>query len=320
MSGKNGAGNSRAGARPLRIGLPRAMLYYRYATLWATFFQELGMEILVSPATDKQILDQGTAISVDETCLSAKIYLGHVKALVGQCDYILVPRVSSFGHRRVMCTRFEAMPDVVANLFQDSGQKFISYNLDVLQKQEEKDAFLAMAEALGAAKRTAEHAYAAAKKQEQQRFKQALSDQEALLQAKKTKILIAAHSYVIQDPYLGRPVTDILKGLGAVPIRADLVNRSAALKRSAEFSPTLKWEMSREIVGGILEYKDKVDGIVLLSAFPCGPDSMVNELLMRRIQGIPMLNLTVDAQSGVAGVETRLESFVDIIHFKEGTL
>lgn len=296
------------------------MLYYRYATLWATFFREMGMEVLVSPATDKQILDQGTAVSVDETCLSAKIYLGHVKALVGQCDYILVPRVSSFGHRRVMCTRFEAMPDIAANLFRDSGQKFISYNLDVFRKQEEKTAFLAMAEALGVGRRRAEHAYTSAKKQDQQRFRQALAAQEALLQSKGTKILIAAHSYVIRDPYLGGPVTDILKGLGAIPIRADLVSRSAALKRSADFSPTLKWEMSREIVGGILEYKDKVDGIVLLSAFPCGPDSMVNELLMHRIRGIPMLNLTVDAQSGVAGIETWLESFVDIIHFKEGTL
>ena len=27
------------------IGLPRAMLYYRYRVLWRAFFQELGIEV-----------------------------------------------------------------------------------------------------------------------------------------------------------------------------------------------------------------------------------------------------------------------------------
>ena len=47
---------------------------------------------------------------------------------------------------------------------------------------------------------------------------------------------------------------------------------------------------------------------------------MVNELILRRVRGIPMLTLVLDSQSGTAGVETRLESFIDIIRFKEGKL
>lgn len=77
-------------------------------------------------------------------------------------------------------------------------------------------------------------------------------------------------------------------------------------------------EPSRELVGSVLLHKDQVDGIILLSAFPCGLDSMANELLMRKIKQVPILNLMLDAQRGMAGVETRLESFVDIIRFKEG--
>ena len=41
----------------LTIGLPRAMLYYRYSVLWRTFFQELGMETVDSGPTDREILD-----------------------------------------------------------------------------------------------------------------------------------------------------------------------------------------------------------------------------------------------------------------------
>ena len=98
------------------------------------------------------------------------------------------------------------------------------------------------------------------------------------------------------------------------------MDREGALKRSREISPTCKWEISREILGGVAIHQNDVDGIILLSAFPCGPDAMVNELIVRRVKGVPMLELVLDSQSGTAGVETRLESFIDIIRFKEGTL
>ena len=77
------------------------------------------------------------------------------------------------------------------------------------------------------------------------------------------------------------------------------------------------WKM---ILGGILLREEDADGLILLSAFPCGPDAMVNEIIARRVKGMPILNLVLDSQSGTAGVETRLESFIDIIRFKEGTL
>ena len=105
-----------------------------------------------------------------------------------------------------------------------------------------------------------------------------------------------------------------------MPVRADLVDRELARRRSVELSPTCKWEMSREILGGIAQYRDRVDGIILLSTFPCGPDAMVNDLLLRKITDKPMLNLVLDGQNGTAGLETRLESFLDIIRFKKGLL
>ena len=111
------------------IGLPRALLYYRHGVLWRAFFTELGLDVVASPPTDRDSMEQGAALAIDEACLSLKIYLGHVAALVGKCDYILVPRVSNFGRHRNMCTRFESTPDLVRNVFRASGQKFLSYEV-----------------------------------------------------------------------------------------------------------------------------------------------------------------------------------------------
>ena len=304
----------------LVIGLPRAMLYYRCHTLWKTFFRELGMETAASGPTDREILERGTALAIDEACLSLKIYLGHVAALAGQCGYILVPRVSNFGFHRNMCTRFEALPDLVRNVFRNQDVKVLSYNVDELEKKSERLAFLDMGMQLGCSLKAAHRAYKLAKKAELAEHKARVQKQEALCKQEGMKILIAAHSYVAEDPYMGKVVVDYLKRSGAIPLRADLVDRDGALKWSRELSPTCKWEVNREILGGIVQHEGDVDGIILLSAFPCGPDAMVNELIARRVKGVPLLNLVLDSQSGTAGVETRLESFIDIIKFKEGKL
>ena len=134
------------------------------------------------------------------------------------------------------------------------------------------------------------------------------------------KVLLAGHSYVLSDPYLGKPIRDYLEAAGAVILRTDALDPITSRKASARFSPTCRWLVSEEVVGGVMLWKEKVDGIILVSAFPCGPDSMTNELLIRRIKGVPVLPLILDIQSGMAGIETRIESFLDIIRFQKGEM
>ena len=43
-------------------------------------------------------------------------------------------------------------------------------------------------------------------------------------------------------------------------------------------------------------------------------------MIIRRFSGKPILNMVLDDQDGTAGVETRLESFIDILKFKGGEL
>ena len=117
--------------RCLTVGIPRGLLYHRFETLWKTYFEELGIKIVVSPPTNREILEGGAALAIDETCLSAKIYLGHVQTLIGKCDYIFIPRYSNLGRQEAFCTRFEGMYDQTRNIFRASDQRFISCNVDV---------------------------------------------------------------------------------------------------------------------------------------------------------------------------------------------
>lgn len=300
------------------IGIPRALLYHRYGNLWRGYFENLGVKTILSPITNREILETGSALAMDESCLSAKIYLGHVQALIGKCDWIFIPRYSSLGRDAVFCTRFEGLYDQVRNVFRSRSQKFISCDIDQRNKHSEQSAYEDLGKRLGFSGKEAARAYAAAAKADARQWRELVQKQEDAYRRPGMKILVVGHSYILSDPYIGKPITDYLEKIGVFPLRADVTDRNAALRESVNFSPTCRWLMSRELIGSVTLHQDKVDGVILLSAFPCGPDSMVNEMLTRRLSGMPVLNLVLDAQSGMAGVETRLESFVDIIRFKEG--
>ena len=93
---------------PRRIGMPRALLHYRYGTLWTTFFEALGCDVVLSDPTDRSTVAHGDALSNDECCLASKIYLGHVASLVDSdaCDAVFVPSIANVGRRRGFCTKF----------------------------------------------------------------------------------------------------------------------------------------------------------------------------------------------------------------------
>lgn len=310
----------RTQAGPIIIGIPNAMLYHRYKILWNCFFTELGVKVMISGHTTKDLIANGAEKAIDETCLSAKIYMGHIQSLIGRCDYILIPRISNWGKNRNLCTRFEAFYDLACNVFRNTNQKFICYNVDISKKMTEEAAFLNMGMELGFSKKASLNAYKKAKKEESADRKNHVKLQEQLYKSDGLKIMVAAHSYILEDSYLGRPIIDYLTKLDTVPIRADIVDRKEALKQSHKVSPTLKWELNREIVGSLQIHRDKIDGIILISAFPCGPDSMVNEMIARSFVELPVLQLVLDTQTGTAGIETRLESFVDILRIKKGAL
>ena len=88
----------------MKIGIPRALLFYRYHVLWETFFRELGHEVIISPHTNKTLMDAGSHYAIDENCLSSKLFFGHVSALEGKCDAVFVPRIANYGKDGVMCS------------------------------------------------------------------------------------------------------------------------------------------------------------------------------------------------------------------------
>jgi predicted nucleotide-binding protein (sugar kinase/HSP70/actin superfamily) len=63
----------------------------------------------------------------------------------------------------------------------------------------------------------------------------------------------------------------------------------------------------------------KIDGIITITAFGCGPDSLMIERMVRKSKSFnkSVLNLTIDEHTGEAGFITRIEAFCDMLYRKK---
>lgn len=293
------------------IGIPKALLYYRYGCLWESFFALLGCGTVTSHDTDYDIMKDGSRYSHDENCLPAKNYLGHVRSLIGKCDYILVPRFEDVGKNDIMCERFLGIYDTVRNTC--PGAPLIDYNLCVSGHKSERMGFVKMGTLLGKAPAASLLAYQKAKGAQREQDKINADRQNSLLDGPGAKVLLVSQGYISHDPHMGGPLTGMLESLGVIPIYSDYCDREACKEASLKISQRLYWTLNKESIGSIPLLKSRVDGIILLSAYPCGTDSLVNELVMRKVSGVPLIQLTLDGQQAQEGLQTRIESFVDIL-------
>lgn len=294
----------------IKIGIPKALLFYQYGDLWTSFFEELGCDIIISCNTTREIIEIGNRFSVDEACLAMKIYMGHVYYLLDKCDYILVPRIICLKKNEKLCTNFSALYDLVRNTF---DKKIIHYNIDIKKKEDEFYAFVTMGLELGFKYRDIVKSYRKAKEKQIAIQSRKISKQKAIVAStKKLKILLAGHAYNLRDEFIGKPISKMLEDNDVEVIYSDCYDKKYLEKEVKMISPHNYWTYNKEIIASVSHYLDSVDGVILLTVFPCGPDSLSNEMVLRTVN-IPIIPIIIDEESGNAGIITRIESFLDIL-------
>lgn len=234
--------------------------------------------------------------------------MGHVNEIINKCDFLLLPRVQNPKKDEKTCTNFYALYDLVSTYF--NKEKILDYNID--NKNDEKKAFINIGKRLGFSKEKSLNAYEYAKKIELKNKRENFIEQNKLLKKNTKKILLVGHPYNIYDNLVGKQIIDFLKENNIDIIYAD-VFISDLVPLAYNISKDIYWTYNKELLGALEYYKNFVNGIILVSSFPCGPDSLVNDLIIRKVKDIPLINIVLDDLNSGTGLITRLESFVDII-------
>ena len=295
--------------RNIKVGIPSTLLYYKYKNLWDKFFCELNIDIVYSNNSNIETLRNGCLKVVDESCLALKIFMGHVMELENKCDYILIPRLASIKKDEQVCTYFMALYDLCNNIFDCNILKF---NIDVDNNIDESDAFIDIGKTLGIDKIRSLKAYVVAKKHDDEIKKRQIIKQNFSLKENNLKILLVGHSYNLHDALIGKDISDYLINNNINIIYSDIYNKVNIDYEFSFISKTCYWTFNKELMGALIHYKDLVDGIILISSFPCGPDSLTNEMIVRNTDK-PIITLIMDEFRNQSGVITRLESFIDVI-------
>ena len=324
----------------MTIGIPRALVYWKRPHFWETFFEELGFKVLLSPSTNKEIVEMGVKVADPETCFSNKVYFGHLIWLdysppaVPKCDFIFVPRLKATEEKLEYCPKFFGLPDLGKILVKTP---ILTENFD-----ERKEKFEKTLERLGGKlnknrgeiKKAQELAFLKEKefkKKEKQEFS-------LKIQSKKPKIVLISHPYNLYDDYVNLRMKEKLEKLGAQPIFIDEVpikTQTSSLKyRASTYGsegkegdkvlfapqklgwPKFHWEFGEEIMERIKEVlKHDITGVIEISSFGCGCDAVIKEFVEKTFKQnkIPFLYLMIDEQAGEAGIQTRLEAFLDTL-------
>jgi predicted nucleotide-binding protein (sugar kinase/HSP70/actin superfamily) len=308
----------------MTIGIPRALIYWKRPYFWESFFENSGFEVLLSPPTNKEIVEMGVKVADPETCFSNKVYWGHLLWLDKKCDLIFIPRLKANQEKLEYCPKFFGLPDlakilvktpILTETFDERKEKF-EKTLEKLGKKLNKNK--------KEIKKAAEIASIKEKElktaEEQEFFKKIKSPAFAKATAgkEKQKIVLVSHPYNLFDDYVNLRMKEKLEKLGAEPIFIDEVPISINQQNQhkSAFSIKFHWEFGKEIMGKIQEIlKYKIDGAIEISSFACGCDAVIKEFVEKEFKQnkIPFLYLMIDEQTGEAGIQTRLEAFMDTL-------
>lgn len=309
----------------IRIGIPRALMYYQFAPLWEEFFRNLEMEPVTTDLTNKRVLDEGCTHVVDEACLPVKVFFGHVAQFKDiEVDYVFVPRMISVEKKAYICPKIMGLPDMLNAAKLDIPTVINPIFNNVSSNMTQK--FLwEISEYLGVNKRQVRNAWRKAQI-EQNKYEEQMCQVKQLSELGKINgdgnltILILGHNYNIYDDYLNFNIHKRLKEYGCRIYYPESFSKRCLYDSLKVLPKNLFWTYGRMLLGSALCFSqmEGTKGVIILTSFGCGIDSFIDNMVMRYLnkENIPYLNLVIDEHTGEAGVITRLEAFLDMIRWR----
>ncbi len=329
---------------PVRVGIPRYLAYFSYYPLWKTFFEELGLQVVVSSPTTQKTLDDGVAEAVNDACIPIKLYHGHVMEIKDKVDLLFVPRLLSvrrFG-TETFCPKFRGLTDLLRASISglpevlDTGVDLARGRFELFRICRE------VGERFGADFSTVVRAYWRARgvfRRYQQLLLQGNMPEKAMEYLEKglkkrptaaakrgrsgISLAVLGYPYTVYDRFTNLDLIKRLESLGVSVLTAEMVPPRLLLREAGVMPKQMFWHYSNRALHAAFYYLNRglVDGIVHVTAFACGPDAMLDRLLeyaARERGRVPFLAVSIDEETGAGGIQTRLEAFVDMLKRRRG--
>jgi predicted nucleotide-binding protein (sugar kinase/HSP70/actin superfamily) len=319
-----------------KIGVPRGLLFYRYFPLWETFFETLGIDVVVSGPTSEGTIRQGAKLLPGDLCLPVKIYFGHIESIKEKADFLFVPRYISIEPDAYMCPKLIGLPDMVLSAI-DSLPPLIDFSIHCKAEgaRAEERFYLKVGRMFSKNRGRVEKAYLMGMER-QGRFRSLLQKgfffEEALDLSRSSdiperqseegrgKLGIIGRPYYTHEPFLRRSIVEQLKGRGYHLLTTETLNVQEIETGIDKLRKRIYWSFGKEMVGAAIGFaqNSSTQGLINLASFGCGQDSFNFELVQHYVkERIPVLSLVFDEHLSNVGFSTRIEAFLEMIARKK---
>ncbi|MGO9952074.1 MAG: acyl-CoA dehydratase activase [Dissulfurispiraceae bacterium] len=307
--------------RKARLGIPYIFFIQDLLPFWKTYLWEIGFDVLVSPRTNRQIINLGVENVLSEACFPVKVSHGHIKYLQDQgVDALFVPsfiNVNSEANeysRGLSCPHTQTIPYITNAAIK--GLKMLMPVIDFERgegyiKKEIRKSLAEFRIGSGDIKRAFAAAQAA-----QDDFRQAIKAKGREILNRQTPesplIVIVGRAYNSYDSGINLEIPKKLSHINILSIPMDFLPlEDASLKDSW---PNMYWRSGQRILKAAKFIKASPNlYTIYIGNFSCGPDSFILKYFKEEMGEKPFLHIEIDEHSADAGAITRCEAFLDSI-------
>ncbi|PKN53327.1 MAG: activase [Deltaproteobacteria bacterium HGW-Deltaproteobacteria-13] len=299
------------------VGIPRCFSVYTLWPLYSWFFHNLGVETFVSG----EISHEGTARVESNYCFPAEIAHGAVQDILNRkTDFIFLPHfrdMESYEKNAPanFCPITQSLPYYIKKAFPEiPDEKYLAPVVSFMYGTDKAaEPFIEIAVKLGFSELQAKESFSLAYEKQMECFarfselgKQALAEAR---QAKRPVIAILGRPYnsFTTDANMDIPKKYTSRGYSVIPF--DIL----PFEDQAIY-PNMYWYYGQQDMKAakLLKNEDNIF-VTYISNFSCAPDSFLLHYLKWTMGIKPFLILELDSHTADAGVDTRIEAFLDII-------
>jgi predicted CoA-substrate-specific enzyme activase len=311
------AGGSPPYKRGYTIGIPRAFSVHTLYPLYSWFFHELGIKTFLSTG----VAHAGIARAESTYCFPAEIAHGAVQDCLDKgADYVLLPHFRDMPSyedevHANFCPITQALPYYIEKAFPDVDKKRWLPLVVSFKFGDEKalELFTIMTERLGISEAETKAAFQTALSKQLSYFeavhKMGIEAMKDARNASRPVIATLGRPYNAFTPEanMGIPRKFTTRGYSIVPF--DILPF-----HDETIFPNMYWYYGQQDVkaANLLKKEDNIY-LTFITNFSCAPDSFILHYIKWVMGQKPFLVLELDSHTADAGVDTRVEAFLDII-------
>ncbi len=300
-----------------KVGLNNSLLMNTLFPLYYNFFSAMGFEVVLSDNIEKEGIDKKGAAF----CYPVEIAHGMMENLVKKdLDFYFLPHVKSLpikeGGVSVTCPFVQGEAYYLKSAFDELTDTNLIDDFFEFNKGYDKEIkkFINIGKRLGISENKAKAAYEKGVEAQLAYHKECHTLGKELLEMiensdDKYGVIVFGRPYnaFARVANMGIPSKFASKGRYTIPV--DFLPY-----KEEELEGNMYWAMGRIILKGaqIVKKSDKLFG-AFISNFSCGPDSFVIGDFRKIMGDKPSLTLELDSHTADAGVDTRIEAFLDIV-------